>query len=313
MPGCLKRESLLRQYRGTRFKKVWDALRARQTRRDEYPLVGWVSDGHREDNYALLDDLESRARGVVLLLGAWPDIDVASATGIPIDEIVRARRVIGAEAMTAERHAEIERLVGPICERLRREGKNEEWLAVRRWMALLAKPGRKKDRESPGAMWWIHENLFVLDMQDTRPMATKNCYSCRWFRGKWEPTRVYQEFCMAPKGFQRVVGRHWFYQHGGVPGLAPARRHTLCPAWTDPLPRKERDLRQSFIMPITDNDEYRLLFKKLRKPFGWHPAPWPLPEKRAFQTINSPSWLPLMKLLADKLQQEEAREKASPR
>jgi len=236
----------------------------------------------------------------VLLLGAWPDIDVASATGIPIDEIVRARRIIGADAMTAERHAEIERLVGPICERLRREGKNEEWLAVQRWMALLAKPGRKKDRESPGAMWWIHENLFVLDMQDTRPMATKNCYSCRWFRGKWEPTKVYQEFCMAPKGFQRLVGRHWFYKHGGVPGWAPARRHTLCPSWTDPLPRKERDLRQSFIMPITEDGENRLLFKKRRKPFGWHPAPWPLPEKRAFQTINSPSWLPLMKLMKER-------------
>lgn len=284
---------MLRQYGEHEYKVVWDPIEARQTRRDEYPLVGWVADSHRESNYAFLDALEAQAKGVVLLLGAWTDTDVSKATGIPVDEIVRARRIIGAEAMTLDKSAFVDRKVGPICEILRLQGKYDEALAVRRWMAGLSSPERKADRETPGAMWWRHESLFVIDMRDTRPMPTKNCYSCKWFRGAYKKNVTYQEFCLVPKGFERLVGRKWFHNHGGMPGFAPARRHTLCPSWTAPTPTRGRDLRQTCIV----NGR----FYKRRKPFGRSPAPFPLPEFRAYHAIDTDAWDSLMSLIHHRL------------
>ena len=138
---------MLKYYDEHEYKVVWDPIAARQTRRDEYPLVGWVSDGHREANYAFLDALEAQARGAVLLLGAWTDTDVSKATGIPVNDIGRARRIIGAEAMTLDKSAFVDHKVGPICEILRLQGKYDDALAVRRWMAGLSSPDRKADRE----------------------------------------------------------------------------------------------------------------------------------------------------------------------
>lgn len=293
-------EETYSHWRTLTYRYWWNPDEARRTRRDEYPRVDWVSDGHRENNYKYLDALESKANGVVLLLGAWPDEAVANATNIPIDEIVRGRRLIGAEAVTAERDAEIERTVGPICEQLRRNGHHKRSLDIRRWAALLWGEPDQGKRRAAGAMWWTYENLCVLDESDSKATATKNCYSCRWLRGHHSTEQVYTATCMAPKGFQRIVGRNWYYQRGGSPGFPPARRHTLCPAWKDPIPERRRNLLQIKISYRKYDGDEHLFFKRGWKPFTYRLSVRPFPNKREYHIINSPSWLPLMKLIKER-------------
>tara|TARA_R110002051_G_scaffold308377_1_gene380126 strand:+ start:3265 stop:3588 length:324 start_codon:yes stop_codon:yes gene_type:complete len=105
---------------------------------------------------------------------------------------------------------------------------------------------------------------------------------------------------MAPKGFQRIVGRNWYYQRGGSPGFPPARRHTLCPAWKDPIPERRRNLLQIKISYRKYDGDEHLFFKRGWKPFTYRLSVRPFPNKREYHIINSPSWLPLMKLIKER-------------
>ena len=75
--------------------------------RSDRPAVDWVSADHYGQNQELIDDLEAKAPGILWALGVWPDLEVAKRCDVPISDVTRARRVIGAPSMTVERNKEV--------------------------------------------------------------------------------------------------------------------------------------------------------------------------------------------------------------
>jgi len=262
------------------------------THNDSLPIIDWVGTCYREDGYRLLLEIGEEEPRIVWFLGVWPDIDIARAFSLPLEQVVRARRLIGAPAMTLERNAAVERKVGPLCELLVMDDCYEDAFNVRRWAAGLNDVGdRRRGHTCPGEAWWTWETIRVLDYYDSRDIGTRNCKTCRYWRGhQGHPNREQSHrlapYCMAPKGALRTIGRHWLEKSGGGVGKLPFSSKTLCPAWAVPRESTSRQLIQRIIKGKETWQQ--------AKPEAHHHGPKPFPPYKGHTITRLPSWQALM-------------------
>ena len=269
--------------------------------RSDRPAVDWVSADHYGLNQELIDKLEAKAPGILWALGVWPDLEVAKRCNVRLSEVTRARRVIGAPAMTIERNAEVERRVGPFCQVLLEDGYEYEAFRLRRWAAGLFHLGKDRTRKfgRPGEAWWTNADCRTKNLQEMSPIGAKNCFTCRFWRGARNDRVRLAPYCMAPKGIRRLIGRRWLHQHNGDMNRTPHASAVNCPGWTEPIPGRGRVLTQHI---HTDKAGW---WEAGRSPL--HIAPWPLHPIRGWKTVHTDEWLELMDAMRHNLESRKTK------
>tara|TARA_A100001515_G_scaffold136010_1_gene127359 strand:+ start:3633 stop:4508 length:876 start_codon:yes stop_codon:yes gene_type:complete len=276
--------------------RKWAKEFSNERTRHDRPYIDWVCADHHDVIHAFFDRLEDKSnnKDFAWMLGMWPDVKLARQFGLTVHDVVKARRIIGAPAMTTATERYVEKIVGPMVRLLAREGEMDKAYNLRRWAVGLRPIQAKRCRwRSVGTAWWQISDNDPMDYRESKRLQGKSCGTCRYWRGldslmDKENKLHTGAWCVSRDSVRNTIGRDWLVKHGGTVGRMAHPWFTNCPAWK-PLDFKLR--RRTHKPRFKGDNSVRWVSTVTHA----HYSPQPLPPMDfGLQIVKMPEWLALM-------------------